>query len=142
MISNKPYLLRAFYEWIVDSQCTPLVTINVNDVRCIVPKEHIENGEITLNVSPDAVRDFKITNRHLEFRASFSGTVNLISAPIRAVQAIYAQENGEGMYFDLEEGTSGWEEEPVELADDTQTGSRDGSPPVTKKSASHLTVIK
>ena len=55
MLSNKPYLIRAFYEWIVDNDCTPFLVVNANYPRCNVPKEHIENGEITLNISPNAM---------------------------------------------------------------------------------------
>lgn len=103
MLSNKPYLIRAFYEWIVDSTCTPFLVINANYPRCNVPSEHIENGEITLNISPTAIRDLKISNELVEFRASFSGVVHIISAPVKAVLAIYAQENQQGMFFDYED---------------------------------------
>ncbi len=103
MLSNKPYLIRAFYQWIVDSACTPYIVINANFPRCHVPAEHVENGEITLNVSPMAVRDLKISNDLLEFKASFSGVVHYISAPCKAVLAIYANENQQGMFFDYED---------------------------------------
>ncbi len=107
MFSNKPYLVRAFYEWIVDNACTPYVVVNAHYPRCHVPAEHVENGEITLNIAPSAIRDLKITNDTIEFRASFSGIVHLISAPIKAILAIYAQENQQGMFFDYEETDEG-----------------------------------
>jgi len=103
MFSNKPYLIRAFYEWIVDNQCTPFVVINASYPRCNVPDEYVENGEITLNISPSAIRDLKIKNDLIEFRASFSGVVHIVSAPIKSVLAIYAQENQQGMFFDYED---------------------------------------
>lgn len=79
------------------------LVINANYPRCNVPSEHIENGEITLNISPTAIRDLKISNELVEFRASFSGVVHIISAPVKAVLAIYAQENQQGMFFDYED---------------------------------------
>ncbi len=103
MLSNKPYLIRAFYEWIIDNQCSPFIVINATFPKCKVPLDHIENGEITLNISPSAIRDLKISNDLVEFRASFSGVVHIISAPVKAVLAIYAQENQQGMFFDYEE---------------------------------------
>ena len=103
MFSNKPYLIRAFYDWIVDNACTPFLVINANYPRCQVPEEHVENGEITLNISPSAIRDLKMTNDFVEFRASFSGVVHIISAPVKSVLAIYAQENQQGMFFDFED---------------------------------------
>lgn len=103
MLSNRPYLLRAFHEWIVDSACTPILVLDATNPHCNIPEGFSEGGEIVFNISPNAVRELKITNDHIEFRASFSGVVNFISAPIRAVLAIYAEENGEGLFFDAEE---------------------------------------
>jgi len=135
MLSNKPYLIRAFYEWIVDSGCTPFLVINANYPRCKVPLEHVENGEITLNISPAAIRDLKITNELVEFRASFSGVVHFISASVKAVLAIYAQENQQGMFFDYEE------------ADEESTGGSNLLPSITtsqtdKKGKSHLKLVE
>ena len=103
MISNRPYLLRAFHEWIVDSRCTPILVLDATNPRCKVPKGFAEGGEIVFNVSVDAVRDFKLTNEFVEFNASYSGVIHIITAPIKAVLAIYAEENGEGLFFDAEE---------------------------------------
>lgn len=116
MLSNKPYLIRAFYEWIVDSNCTPFLVVNANYPRCKIPLEFVEDGQITLNIAPEAVRDLKIGKDLVEFRASFSGIVHIISAPIKAILAIHAQENGQGMFFDFEEddGTTDWNNEPLE----------------------------
>lgn len=113
MLSNKPYLIRGFYEWIVDSRCTPLLVVDATQPRCNVPQEYVENGEIILNVSPDAIRDLKVSSNLVEFKASFSGIAHLISVPIRAVLAVYAEENGQGMFFDVEnedETDASWEE--------------------------------
>jgi stringent starvation protein B len=106
MLSNRPYLLRAFYQWIIDSQCTPILVIDASNPRCKIPQDYVEGGEIVFNISPTAIRDLKITNELIEFKASFSGVIHIISAPIKAVLAIYAEENGEGIFFDAEEGAT------------------------------------
>jgi stringent starvation protein B len=142
MLSNKPYLIRAFYEWIVDSRCTPLLVVNATVPRCNVPQEYIENGEIILNISPDAIRDFKVSRNIIEFKASFSGIAHLISAPIRAVLAIYAEENGQGMFFDMEdeeEGSDDWVEEPSMLQ---QQGESHPGTVQPEKRKSHLTLVE
>lgn len=104
MISNKPYLLRAFYQWIVDSACTPILVINAKHPHCKVPHDYVEGGEIVFNISAAAVRDLNISNELIQFKASFSGVIHLIAAPVNAILAIYAEENGEGIFFDAEEG--------------------------------------
>lgn len=103
MLSNRPYLLRAFYQWIVDSGCNPILVIDANHPNIRIPKDYIEGGEIVFNISPAAVRDLKILNDCVEFKASFSGVVYIIYAPVNAILAVYAEENGEGIFFDSEE---------------------------------------
>lgn len=138
MLSNKPYLIRAFYEWIVDSQSTPLLVVDATMPRCNVPQEYVENGEIILNISPDAIRDLKVNRNLVEFKASFSGIAHLISVPVRAVLAIYAEENGQGMFFDIEsEEDVDWEEEVPVIA---QTEA--GSVTPQDKRKSHLKLVE
>src|SRR5690348_12450670 len=103
MLSNKPYLMRAFYDWIVDSGFTPLVALNANNPKCRIPADYATDGEIVFNISPSAIRDLKVTNVGIEFRASFTGVIHFISAPIKAVNAIYAEENNEGVFFDADD---------------------------------------
>lgn len=103
MLSNRPYLLRAFYQWIVDSGCNPILVIDANYPNIRIPKDYIDGGEIVFNISPAAVRDLKILNDCVEFKASFSGVVYIIYAPVHAILAVYAEENGEGIFFDSEE---------------------------------------
>lgn len=103
MLSNRPYLLRAFYQWINDSDLTPILVIAADHPRCKIPQEYVEDGEIVFNISTSAVRDLVIANDLISFKASFSGVIHLISAPINAVLAIYAEENGEGIFLDAEE---------------------------------------
>lgn len=107
MISNRPHLLRAFHQWIIDSECTPILVIDTKHPQCKIPQDYVEGGEIVFNISPSAIRDLKITNQMIEFKASFSGVIHIISAPIKSVMAIYAEENGEGIFFDAEEDEEG-----------------------------------
>jgi len=105
MTSSRPYLIRAIYEWITDNRFTPYILVNAQGPDVFVPREYInEDGRIVLNVSPDATHDFFVSNTELEFHASFSGISRHISAPIPSILAIYAHENGLGMFFGDEPG--------------------------------------
>lgn len=140
MLSNKPYLIRAFYEWIVDSRCTPLLVVDATQPRCNVPQEYVENGEIILNISPDAIRDFKVSPNLVEFKASFSGIAHLISVPIRAVLAIYTEENGQGMFFDaenIEDTGTAWDEDMVASPEAAETAASSED-----KRKSHLKLVE
>lgn len=99
MTSNKPYLIRAIYEWIVDNNLTPYVLVNAEYPGVEVPQEHVNNGKIVLNISPQACRGLHLDNDKIVFTARFSGlTVQIFVVP-GAVLAIYAKENGRGMEF-------------------------------------------
>jgi stringent starvation protein B len=97
--STKPYLLRAFYEWIVDNQCDPYIIVNtdINDV--VVPTDYIHDGRIVLNIAMRAINNLKISNEYISFDARFSGILKEIFVPLEAIMAIYANENGRGMVF-------------------------------------------
>ena len=100
-ISTKPYLIRAIYEWCADANCTPYLTVKV-DQNVRVPMEYVKNGEIVLSASQQATRNLTIGNDLIQFSARFNGVSREISIPIYAVQAIFARENGRGMFFETE----------------------------------------
>jgi stringent starvation protein B len=97
-ISTRPYLLRALYEWCTDNGYTPYIAAYV-DETVQVPREHVKNNEIVLNISMDATSSLKLGNDFIEFKARFSGSAREIMVPIDRVIAIYARENGQGMAF-------------------------------------------
>ena len=95
MTSNKPYLIRAIYDWIVDNDLTAYLLVNANFPGVEVPQEHVNGGRIVLNVSPKACRGLHMEND----RIVFSGLATQIFVPPEAVLAIYSKENGRGMEF-------------------------------------------
>jgi len=100
--SNKPYLLRAIYEWIVDNNATPHVALFAEHPDVLIPEQFVEDGKIILNISPTAAQGLLIENESLSFSARFGGKPFNIYAPISAVLALYASESGEGLSFDIE----------------------------------------
>lgn len=100
--SNKPYLLRAIYEWIVENNATPHVALFAENPDVLVPEQFVDDGKIILNISPTAAQGLVIDNDSLSFSARFGGKPFNVYAPISAVLALYASENGEGLSFDLE----------------------------------------
>ena len=134
-VSSKPYLIRALFEWCVDSGLTPYLSVAVNE-QTRVPVEHVKNGEIVLNLSPSATRDLKLDNDWIQFSARFSGTSREVSVPVDAVIGIFARENGQGMFF----------QSGVPVSRDASTPSPDnpdGKPtPPQKRGKPNLQLIK
>ncbi len=99
MTSNRPYLIRAIYDWIVDNDLTPYLLVNADFPGVEIPQEHVNDGRIVLNVSPKACRGLHLENDRILFTARFSGMATQIFLNPAAVLAIYAKENGRGMEF-------------------------------------------
>lgn len=112
---RRPYLLRAFYDWLLDNQLTPHLVVDVNQPGVEVPMEYARDGQIVLNVAPRAVGNLELTNDEVRFSARFGGVPRQVFVPMCAVLAIYARENGAGTMFEPE---AAYDEEPVSLNDE------------------------
>ncbi|MDR3419167.1 MAG: ClpXP protease specificity-enhancing factor [Nevskia sp.] len=97
--SRRPYLIRAIYAWAVDNGYTPYLLVTADYPGVAVPKSHVKEGRITLDLSPMAVRELNLEDEPLFFSARFGGASVDIVVPSGAVLAIYARENGEGIVF-------------------------------------------
>lgn len=117
--SNRPYLIRALYEWLLDNDLTPHLLVEADRDGVTVPRQYVEDGRIVLNISPSAVRGLELGNTLISFNARFSGSPMDVLVPPEAVLGIYARENGRGMLFpedemlETEEGTSDDDPEPT-----------------------------
>ncbi|PPI87917.1 ClpXP protease specificity-enhancing factor [Candidatus Pantoea edessiphila] len=96
----RPYLIRAFYNWLLDNQLTPYLLVDTNVPKIEVPLVHTTNGQIILNIEPNAIKNLHLGNKYVSFNARFNGVVHYINVPVTAVLAIYASENGIGTIFD------------------------------------------
>ena len=103
MRSRRPYLLRAMYEWMVDSGQTPHILVDARQAGVVVPAASVHEGRIVLNVGPNATQRLSLGNETVEFDARFGGVPQHVVVPVRAVLAVYAREDGEGMMFGLED---------------------------------------
>jgi stringent starvation protein B len=103
MTSLKPYLIRSIYEWIIDNDFTPHLLVNAEHTDAVLPEEFIDEGRIVLNIRPQAVFKLNMGNDEIDFNARFAGRSMHVIVPVKAVLAIYAKENGQGMVFDQED---------------------------------------
>ena len=119
--STKPYLIRAIFEWCVDSGFTPYLSVKV-DAETRVPLEYVKNGEIVLNISPDASHHLNIAEDVVQFSARFNGISRECSIPMPAVIGISARENNQGLFFPPE---------PAVAPDETVAPDPEPTPPAT-----------
>jgi stringent starvation protein B len=153
-VSTKPYLLRAIWEWCIDQGFTPYLA-TVVDENTRVPPGYARDGQIVLNLSPDATGQMQMANDYISFQARFGGAAHSLVIPVANVIAIYARENGQGMAFEPEvEGTEasadaveqGTDEALEDIgaagAEPQREHATDPQPPARPPRGSHLKVVK
>jgi len=107
LTARRPYLLRAFYEWLLENQLTPHLVVDINLPGVMVPLEYARDGQIVLNIAPRAVGNLELGNDEVRFNARFGGVPRQVNVPLAAVLAIYARENGAGTMFEPEPAYDG-----------------------------------
>lgn len=142
MISTKPYLLRAIFEWAEDNGFTPQVLVDADMESVEVPEAHVVDGQIVLNISSSAIQLHVMDNQCLSFSARFSGVEQDIFLPMDSIMAIFARENSQGIFFedtddedldpDPSPGRPPHKAKPTKLETKTKP----------KKDKSHLKIIK
>ena len=130
MTPTRPYFIRALNEWIVDNLLTPHLMVDATKPGVAVPQQYVKDGKIVLNIAPAAISNLSLNNEWVNFDARFSGVSHRIRIPVSAVTAIYAVENGRGMFF---------ENENIEQGDDTPPKDK---PPTAPKGKPSLKVVK
>ncbi|MGL1832461.1 ClpXP protease specificity-enhancing factor [Rhodocyclaceae bacterium SMB388] len=151
-VSTKPYLVRAIYEWCVDQGFTPHLAVIV-DERVLVPPGYAREGQIVLNLGPDATNNLLMGNDTITFQARFGGVSHSLLVPMSNVLAVYARENGQGMAFEADPGSprrkaDGHEDspdiEPQHATDDVSDADRSdgGDEPPAPPRGSHLKIVK
>ena len=125
MTSNRPYLIRAIYDWITENGMTPHMVIDAAHPSAQLPERYVADGRMVVNVASRAVNDLHLGNDLISFTARFQGQPIHLSMEPHAVLAVYARENGEGMVFPevLDE-----ESDQQESADQHEEPSSSGRP--------------
>lgn len=143
MTSNRPYLVRAFYDWILDNECTPYIVVEADMPQVEVPPQTVKNGQVVLNISPSAVHGLNMDNNQLSFSARFGGVPFQVYVPMYAISAIYARENGAGTMFppeeydeELDENTGSYVDNQPDEQSSEPTSNKDNKKPA------HLKLIK
>ena len=100
---TRPYMVRALYQWIEDNALTPYLMVDATTDNVQIPREHVQDGRIVLNIASRATGNMSMGNEYINFSARFGGVSQEIWVPLTAVMGIYAKENSQGMFFDPNE---------------------------------------
>src|SRR5262249_26722642 len=134
-------LIRAMHEWMVDNGFTPHLVVDARRDGVQVPKEHVKDGKIVLNVSHSATRALQLGNESVTFETRFGGVPRVLEIPVDAVLGIYAREPGQGMIFGDDASAPGGPGAPSPTPPNAPPGGATATPAKARK-APKLTVIK
>lgn len=110
---TRPYMIRAFYEWLEDNALTPYLLVDATQDNLVIPTEHVQDGKIVLNIASQATGNMNIDNNYINFNARFGGVSRELWIPMQAVMALFAKENQSiAMPFDPSEYDNFTPEEP------------------------------
>ena len=70
MTSQRPYILRALYEWIADNGMTPHVLVDARVAGVRVPAHAVKDGQVVLNIAERAVARLEMDNDALRGSAA------------------------------------------------------------------------
>lgn len=111
--STRPYLIRAIHQWAVDNNLTPHILVDAAAAGVKVPAGYAQEGRVTLNIHPQAVKNLELGNEWLLLSARFGGQSVAVEIPTAAVLAVYVRETGRGIFFQGEdEMTSASDDKP------------------------------
>lgn len=102
MKPRRPYLVRAYYDWLLDNNLTPHLVVDAMLPGVQVPMDFVRDGQIVLNIAPRAVGNLELGNDAIRFNARFGGIPQQVDVPMAAVLALYARENSAGTLFEPE----------------------------------------
>lgn len=141
VVSTKPYLVRAIYEWATENGFTPQILVDAQASGVDVPEGYVQEGKIILNIQHQAVQQLELGNELISFSARFGGVPVQVLVPVDAVLAIYTRENGDGLSFVSENQgeQSGGEKSQRGDPDEEEGPDTDGSGPGR---GPHLKLVK
>lgn len=73
MKPRRPYLVRAYYDWLLDNNLTPHLVVDAMLPGVQVPMDFVRDGQIVLNIAPRAVGNLELGNDAIRFNARFGG---------------------------------------------------------------------
>ena len=112
--STKPYLVRSIYDWCTDSNFTPYISAKIVS-GVIAPKNYTKANEIIFNLSLESISKLIFDNNFVSFTARFNGKSEDIFLPMESILGIYSKENGQGIFFKVDESNFETKEKNIEL---------------------------
>lgn len=149
MTDQKPYLIRAIYEWLADNGVRPHVMVDTTHPGVRVPPQCYEKTTgkpfEMFNLAMSATAELKMDNEVITCGARFGGSLFKLVLPIDAIAAIYTPDqpmSGQGMQFPYVRYRDRPQLTDPAAAEPPAEATAVPEPPAVKEKPSFLKVIK
>jgi len=102
MTDQKPYLLRAMWEWLVANGTRPHIVVNVQHSGVICPAHLKQTATMLFNIADAACPNLQMTDTQVSGNMRFGGKAHAVIFPMDAIVGITtvdAPGTGLGMMF-------------------------------------------
>lgn len=89
-----PYIFRAFYDWLIDSDANPRIMVDASQPNVKVPKEYVTRDKILISIHPKFITDLKIGPSIISFYTKFKGKREFVVIPYYAMNELICWDSG------------------------------------------------
>ena len=132
----KPYIFRAYLDWINKSNKTPHILVNANIKGVIVPTKYIDEfGNIQFNIASECTHNYQDDGLFICFTTDFQGVAFDVKLPYQSITGIYTKEDLELIELDK------YRNNEPEVREKVQLKLASTSPRTKKRSRAKLSLV-
>lgn len=89
-----PYMFKAFYDWLLDSDANPRIMVDASQPCVKVPKEYVTRDKILISIHPKFITDLDIGTATISFYTKFKGKREFVVIPYYAMDELVCWDSG------------------------------------------------
>lgn len=94
MIPLYPYMFKAFYDWLLDSDANPRIMVDASQKGVEVPKEYVTRNKILISIHPKYISELNIGPFTISFYTQFKGKREFVVVPYYAMNELICWDSG------------------------------------------------
>lgn len=89
-----PYMFKAFYDWLLDSNGNPRLLVDASQPNVQVPREYVDRDVILISIHPKFINELNIGPTTISFYTKFRGKREFVVIPYYAMNELLCPDSG------------------------------------------------
>lgn len=89
-----PYMFKAFYDWLIDSNANPRIMVDASQPNVQVPQEYVTRDKILISIHPKFITGMNIGHTTISFYTKFKGKREFVVIPYYAMTELICWSSG------------------------------------------------